>query len=129
MKYPVHKSILFYSLCSNTNQPQSAITNRLFDGVEEFRNVGGAFGIEACKHTIFTTLIFFKKHGGYIYICVYLQEKVMKYAIILNGEEQPLKFYAENINELFEFLLDYDIDFDTVKLITDIGNLNNFSLN
>ena len=53
----------------------------------------------------------------------------MKYAIILNGEEQPLKFYAENINEVFEFLLDYDIDFDTVKLITDIGNLNNFSLN
>jgi hypothetical protein len=60
---------------------------------------------------------------------VYLQEKVMTYAIILNGEEQPLKFHAENINELFEFLLDYDIDFDTVKLITDIGNLNNFSLN
>lgn len=53
----------------------------------------------------------------------------MKYAIILNGEEQPLKFHAENINEIFEFLLDYDIDFDTVKLITDIGNLNNFSLN
>ena len=64
-----------------------------------------------------------------IYMYVYLQEKVMKYAIILNGEEQPLKFYAESINELFEFLLDYDIDFDTVKLITDIGNLNNFSLN
>jgi hypothetical protein len=60
---------------------------------------------------------------------VYLQEKVMKYAILIEGEEQPLKFYAENINELFEFLLDYDIDFDTVKLITDIGNLNNFSLN
>jgi hypothetical protein len=53
----------------------------------------------------------------------------MKYAIILNGKEQPLKFHAKNINEIFEFLLDYDIDFDTVKLITDIGNLNNFSLN
>lgn len=53
----------------------------------------------------------------------------MKYAILIEGEEQPLKFYAENINELFEFLLDYDIDFDTVKLITNIGNLNNFSLN
>lgn len=53
----------------------------------------------------------------------------MMYAILVEGEEQPLKFYAENINELFEFLLDYDIDFDTVKLITNIGNLNNFSLN
>lgn len=53
----------------------------------------------------------------------------MMYAILIEGEEQPLKFYAENINELFEFLLDYDIDFDTVKLITNIGNLNNFSLN
>ena len=53
----------------------------------------------------------------------------MKYAILIEGEDQPLKFYAESINELFEFLLDYDIDFDTVKLITDIGNLNNFSLN
>ena len=53
MKYPVHKSILFYSLCSNNSQPQSAITDRFFDGVEEFRNVGGAFDIEACKQTIF----------------------------------------------------------------------------
>lgn len=60
---------------------------------------------------------------------VYLQEKVMKYAILIEGEEQPLKFYAENINELFEFLLDYDIDFDTVKLISAIPDLNNFSLN
>jgi hypothetical protein len=60
---------------------------------------------------------------------VYLQEKVMTYAILIDGEEQPLKFFANNINELFEFLLEYDIDFDTVKLITDIGNLNNFSLN
>jgi hypothetical protein len=34
-------------------QPQSEITTRFVDGVEEFRNVGGAFGIEACKHTIF----------------------------------------------------------------------------
>lgn len=69
MKYPVHKSILFYSLYSNTNQPQSAITNRFFDGVEEFRNVGGGCDIDAHKHTIFTTLIFFKKHGVYVYIC------------------------------------------------------------
>jgi len=38
-------------------------------------------------------------------------------------------FANPNPSELFEFLLDYDIDFDTVKLITDIGNLNNFSLN
>ena len=53
----------------------------------------------------------------------------MEYAILIDCEEQPLKFHAESINELFEFLLDYDIDFDTVKLITDIGNLNNFSLN
>ena len=60
---------------------------------------------------------------------VYLQEKVMKYAILIDGEEQPLKFYAESINELFEFLLDYDIDFDTVKLISAIPDLNNFSLN
>ena len=62
----------------------------------------------------------------YIYIC---HKKVMKYAILIDGEEQPLKFFANNINELFEFLLEYDIDFDTVKLITNIGNLNNFSLN
>ncbi len=41
----------------------------------------------------------------------------MKYAIIVNGEEQPLKFFANNINELFEFLLDYDIDFDTIALM------------
>ena len=60
---------------------------------------------------------------------VYLQEKVMKYAILIEGEEQPLKFYAESINELFEFLLDYDIDFCTVKISTHIGSLNNFSLN
>ena len=129
MKYPVHKSILFYTLCSNNSQPQSAITTRFFDGVEEFENVGGAFDIDAYKHTIFITLIFFKKHGGGTYIYVYLQEKVMKYAIIINGEEQPLKFFANNINELFEFLLDYDIDFDTVKLVSAIPDLNNFSLN
>ena len=53
----------------------------------------------------------------------------MKYAIIVNGEEQSLKFFANNINELFEFLLDYDIDFDTVKLVSAIPDLNNFSLN
>lgn len=53
----------------------------------------------------------------------------MMYVILIDGIEQPLKFHAKNINELFEFLLDYDIDFDTVKLITNIGNLNNFSLN
>jgi predicted secreted Zn-dependent protease len=55
MKYPVHKSILFYTLCSNNSQPQSAITTRFFDGVEEFENVGGAFDIDAYKHTIFFT--------------------------------------------------------------------------
>jgi hypothetical protein len=55
MKYPVHKSILFYSLCSNNSQPQSAITTRFVDGVEEFENVGGAFGIDANKHIIFFT--------------------------------------------------------------------------
>jgi len=95
------------------------------DGVQETGRCDGGLVVEGSKQTIFITLIFFKTRS----ICVYLQEKVMKYAIILNGEEQPLKFHAENINELFEFLLDYDIDFDTVKLITDIGNLNNFSLN
>lgn len=95
------------------------------DGVEESQWCDGGLVVEGSKHIIFSNSIFFKTRS----ICVYLQEKVMKYAIILNGEEQPLKFYAENINEIFEFLLDYDIDFDTVKLITDIGNLNNFSLN
>jgi hypothetical protein len=59
MKYPVHKSILFYTLCSNNSQPQSAITTRFVDGVEEFENVSGAFDIDANKHTIFITLIFF----------------------------------------------------------------------
>lgn len=53
----------------------------------------------------------------------------MVYAILIDGEEQPLKFFAKNINDLFEFLLDYDIDFDTVKLISAISDLNNFSLN
>jgi len=53
----------------------------------------------------------------------------MLYAILIDGEEQPLKFFAKNINELFEFLLDYDIDFDTVKLVSAIPDLNNFSLN
>jgi hypothetical protein len=53
MKYPVHKSILFYSLCSNNSQPQSAITTRFFDGVEEFENVGGGCDIDANKHIIF----------------------------------------------------------------------------
>jgi len=62
----------------------------------------------------------------YIYIC---HKKVMKYAILIDGEEQPLKFFANNINELFEFLLEYDIDFDTVKLVSAIPDLNNFSLN
>jgi hypothetical protein len=55
MKYPVHKSILFYSLCTNNSQPQSAITTRFVDGIEEFENVGGAFDIDAYKHTIFFT--------------------------------------------------------------------------
>jgi hypothetical protein len=97
------------------------------DGVEETGRCNGGLVVEGCKHIIFPTLIFFKKHGGvYVYIC---KKKIMKYAILIDGEEQPLKFHAESINELFEFLLDYDIDFDTVKLITDIGNLNNFSLN
>jgi len=76
MKYPVHKSILFYSLCSNNSQPQSAITTRFFDGVEEFENVGGGCDIDANKHTIFITLIFFKKHGGYIYICIFARKKL-----------------------------------------------------
>lgn len=62
----------------------------------------------------------------YIYIC---HKKVMKYAILIDGKEQPLKFFANNINELFEFLLEYDIDFDTVKLISATPDLNNFSLN
>jgi hypothetical protein len=53
MKYPVHKSILFYSLCSNNSQPQSPIATRFFDGVEEFENVGGGCDIDACKHIIF----------------------------------------------------------------------------
>lgn len=53
----------------------------------------------------------------------------MMYAILIDGVEQPLKFYSNNINELFEFLLEYDIDFDTVKLINDLTNPNNFSLN
>jgi hypothetical protein len=74
MKYPVHKSILFYTLCSNNSQPQSAIATRFFDGVEEFENVGGGCDIDAYKHTIFITLIFLKTLG-YIYIYVYLQEK------------------------------------------------------
>jgi len=91
MKYPVHKSILFYSLCSNNSQPQSLTTTRFVDGVLEFKNVDGAFDIDANKHiiffltqffysttnilyflqlviahkqTIFITLIFFKKHRG-----------------------------------------------------------------
>ena len=55
-------------------QPQSAITDRFIDGVEEFRNVGGAFDIEACKHTIFPTQFFLKNTRG-TYIYVYLQEK------------------------------------------------------
>lgn len=62
-------------------------------------------------------------------MCVYLQEKDMMYAILIDGVEQPLKFYSNNINELFEFLLEYDIDFDTVKLINNLTNPNNFSLN
>jgi hypothetical protein len=69
MKYPVHKSILFYTLYSNNSQPQSAIINRFFDGVEEFRNVGGGCDIDANKHIIFSNSIFFKKHGVYVYIC------------------------------------------------------------
>jgi len=66
MKYPVHKSILFYSLCSNNSQPQSAITTRFVDGVLEFENVGGAFGIEASKRTTFfkTYYIFLKNIVG-----------------------------------------------------------------
>jgi hypothetical protein len=85
------------------------------DGVEETGRCNGGLVVEANKHTIFITLIFFKKHGGvhiYMYIC---KKKVMTYAILIDGEEQPLKFFANNINELFEFLLEYDIDFDTVK--------------
>jgi len=77
MKYPVHKSILFYSLCSNNSQPQSAITTRFVDGVEEFENVGGGCDIDGYKHIIFITLIFFKKHGGgYIYICIFARKKL-----------------------------------------------------
>lgn len=99
------------------------------DGVQETGKCNGGLVVEGSKQTIFITLIFFKKHEGvhiYMYIC---KKKVMMYAILIDGIEQPLKFHAKNINELFEFLLDYDIDFDTVKLITNIGNLNNFSLN
>lgn len=53
----------------------------------------------------------------------------MKYIVIVNGIENSVKFYANNINELIDFLIDYDIDFDTVKVDVDISNPNNFSLN
>jgi hypothetical protein len=62
MKYPVHKSILFYSLCSSNSQPQSAITTRFVDGVEEFENVGGGCDIDAYKHIIFLQLAIANKH-------------------------------------------------------------------
>jgi hypothetical protein len=42
------------------------------DGVEESQLCNGGLVVEANKHTIFITLIFFKKHGGvhiYMYIC------------------------------------------------------------
>ena len=47
-------------------QPQSPTTTRFVDGVEEFRNVGGAFDIEAYKHIIFLffTRLSLKQGGG-----------------------------------------------------------------
>jgi hypothetical protein len=53
----------------------------------------------------------------------------MMYSIIIEGKEQPLKFYANNINDLIDFLIDYDIDFDAVKVDTNLSDPNNFSLN
>jgi len=59
MKYPIHKSILFYTLYSNNSQPQSAIITKFFDGVEEFEKVGGGCVVEGLKHTIFFKHIIF----------------------------------------------------------------------
>jgi len=53
----------------------------------------------------------------------------MRFIVIVDGIENSVKFYANNINDLIDFLIDYDIDFDTVKVDCDIVNLNNFSLN
>jgi hypothetical protein len=51
------------------------------------------------------------------------------YIIIVNEKESVLKFYAKNINDLVDFLIEYDIDFDVIKLDNNLANLNNFSLN
>jgi len=61
-----------------------------------------------------------------VYICY---KKVMRFIVIVDGIENPVKFYANNINDLIDFLIDYDIDFDTVKVDTNISDPNNFSLN
>jgi hypothetical protein len=53
----------------------------------------------------------------------------MRFIVIVDGIENPVKFYANNINDLIDFLIDYDIDFDTVKVDTNISDPNNFSLN
>ena len=54
-KWNIHYISLFYStvyVVTLANH-QSAITNRFFDGVEEFENVGGGCDIDAHKHIIF----------------------------------------------------------------------------
>ena len=44
------------------------------DGVEETGRCNGGLVVEGYKHTIFPTLIFFKKHGGYIYMCIFARK-------------------------------------------------------
>ena len=64
----------------------------MFDGVEETGRCNGGLVVEGCKHIIFPTLIFFKKtRGVHIYMCIFARKKIMKYAILIEGEEQPLK--------------------------------------
>lgn len=53
----------------------------------------------------------------------------MSYILIYEGKENPIKFKADSVEELFIFLLEYNIEFDVVKKVNELYNLNNLSLN
>jgi hypothetical protein len=45
-----------------TNTQKEVNPDSMFDGVEETGRCNGELVVEGCKHIIFPTLIFFKKH-------------------------------------------------------------------
>ena len=44
------------------------------DGVLESQQRNGGLVVEGYKQTTFSNSIFFKKHGGYIYMCIFARK-------------------------------------------------------